>query len=440
MSRGILASRAPNGIALAASVAAVVLPVLAPPARAADRSSSDSGSVALSWGLATRIYGGTNASVGQVAAGVGDVNGDRRPDVAIGLEPRRSGTQLIDGVYIVFGPLPLGRLGAEQLPGFRIETASAQKYYARQPAMGVAAAGDVNGDGLADIAVTTAKTNTFTDPSGGFSPRDEESYVVFGSNSSEAVRLEQLGGRGFQIRGAINRTPSNGQTFNVFAQALGIGDFNGDGLDDLAVRSPLASAARRPGSGVIYVVFGRRSTDTVDLHSLGGGGLEIHGEDTDRRIGESELAGGDVNGDGHSDLVIGVRDAAGFPAAHEPAYVVFGSSSAEPVDLASLDGRGFRIDGIAGFASTVAVIGDMNGDRRGDIAVASSGAERAYVVFGRSQPGLEEGAARDPAPSAERPRSLPLLRGRGRASQPQRHPPRPVRAPGGGGRGTGIPL
>jgi Ca2+-binding RTX toxin-like protein len=369
--------------ALVTTLVVVVVPICTSPPPTEAKSSGTS-TAGLAWASATRIHGKPDAYIGQTVAGVGDVNGDGRPDLAIGLEPRQDGTQLLDGVYIAFGPLPPGRVAAQELPGFRIETASAQKYYAGQPAMSVAAAGDVNGDGLADIAVTSAKASTFTDPSG-FSPRDEDSYVVFGSKASDRVRLEELGVRGFQIRGALDRTPSNGQSFNVFAQAVGVGDFNGDGLGDLTVRSPLGSTPGRPGSGVIYVVFGRSSTDAVDLHSLGGGGLQINGEDADRRIGESEVAGGDVNGDGRSDVIIGVRDGAGSPAAHEPAYVVFGGSSTEPVDLASLDGRGFRIEGISGFASTVAAVGDVNGDRRDDIAVASGGAGRAYVVFGRSQ-------------------------------------------------------
>jgi Ca2+-binding RTX toxin-like protein len=366
------------GAALAATLG---MGILAPSVQADGRSKRTT-TVDLSWASATRVFGGSDAYLGQTVAGVGDVNGDGRPDVAVGLEPRRSGAQVLDGVYVIFGPLPSGRATPLSLRGFRIETASAAKYYNEQPAMGIAGAGDANGDGLADLAITSSRTNN---NSTGEREREEESYVVFGSHSADPVRLEELGGRGFQIRGALNRTPSNGQVFDVFAQATGIGDFNGDRLADIAIRSPLESPAGRLGAGIVYLVFGRRSTEAVDVHNLGSGGFRVEGADADHRIGELGVSGGDVNGDGRSDLVIGSSDASFLPYLSS-AYVVFGGTGTATVDLTSLDARGFRIDGVIGAGrASAAAVGDMNGDRRSEVAVGPAPGERAYVVFGRSE-------------------------------------------------------
>jgi Ca2+-binding RTX toxin-like protein len=374
--------RVSRAVAISAALGATVaIGTLAPSVQAAGKSTRTT-TVDLSWASATRLFGGSDAYLGQTVAGVGDVSGDGWPDVAVGLEPRPSGAQVLDGVHVIFGPLPKGRVAPRSLSGFRIETASAAKYYNEQPVMGVAGAGDVNGDGLADLAITSSRTNN---NSTGQREREEESYVVFGSHSTHPVRLEELGGRGFQIRGALNRTPSNGQVSDVFAQATGIGDINGDRLADIAIRSPLESPAGRPGAGVIYVVLGRRSTGAVDVHNLGSGGFRVEGADADHRIGELGVSGGDVNGDGRSDLIIGSSDASFIPYL-QSAYVLFGGTGTVPVNLANLDARGFQIDGVIGAGrASAAAVGDMNGDGRSEVAVGPGPGERAYVVFGRSE-------------------------------------------------------
>ena len=161
----------------------------------------------------------------------------------------------------------------------------------------------------------------------------------------------------------------------------------------------------RDSSGSAYVVFGQRSTATIDLASLGGGGFRIDGAAQGDVAGFSVSAAGDVNGDGLADVVVGAPEADNnLREQSGSAYVVFGQRTTAPVDLSALGGRGFRIDGASGseFAGwSVADAGDVNGDKRRDVLVgapfaandeldiAPEGFERSqagslYVVFGRA--------------------------------------------------------
>ena len=90
--------------------------------------------------------------------------------------------------------------------------------------------------------------------------------------------------------------------------ALSVGDFNNDGYDDLAVSAPNSDSAFGDETGVVWAYHGSSDTfvATSDHYSfvqlLLGGSME-----TGDKFGSS-LAAGDFNGDGTSDLLIGVPD------------------------------------------------------------------------------------------------------------------------------------
>ena len=78
-----------------------------------------------------------------------------------------------------------------------------------------------------------------------------------------------------------------------------------------------------------------------------------------------------------------------FAGPNGAVFVVYGKADTLAVNVGSLAGKGFRIDGALGdrAGSSVAPAGDVNGDGRPDLLIGASGTGRAYVVFGRATPG-----------------------------------------------------
>ena len=126
-----------------------------------------------------------------------------------------------------------------------------------------------------------------------------------------SIELSDLDGSdGF----VINGSDANGY---VGRSVAGIGDVNGDGLDDLLIGAFREDTDSNIGAGRSYVVFGGAeagSTGQIQLTELDGtNGYVINGFDNFDRSGRS-VSFGDINGDGSVDLIIGAsRAGPGIP-------------------------------------------------------------------------------------------------------------------------------
>jgi hypothetical protein len=163
----------------------------------------------------------------------------------------------------------------------------------------VSSAGDVNGDGLADLIVGVWRD----DPNGTDSGA---SFVVFGQTSGTAIELADIeaGIGGFVINGVQGGDESG-------ASVSGAGDVNGDGFADLIVGARLDDP-NGTDSGASFVIFGGQGSNatvgTSGADTLTGdctANQLVAGRGADTLIGNG---GADVLRGGEGDDVLAISD------------------------------------------------------------------------------------------------------------------------------------
>lgn len=264
-------------------------------------------------------------------------------------------------IAIEFPVLHLDQTGTAAQAGLTLGQEATGIYTTRA----VAAAGDFDGDGLADVLVTASDS-----VAGG------RVYLVFGSSTGSA-RLDAASlatdHSGIAITGI---SPAELVTCSI----SGAGDVNGDGLSDIVIGVPGSMS----GNGTVYVVFGRVGSTDIALSDIaaGVGGFAVEGASMGSLLGFSVSGGGDFNRDGLDDLILSAPSDAGGEGR---VYIVYGKSSGTLVhasDIAASNGGfmfvGPAADGLDG--RSVSFGGDVNGDGFADVVVASH--DHAYVAFG----------------------------------------------------------
>jgi len=265
---------------------------------------------------------------GIAVAGAGDVNGDGYADVIVGAWLNDAGGTNAGRAYVFFG-------GAtpDATPDLVLTGAAAGDTFGYS----VASAGDVNGDGYADVIIGAVFNSA-----GGVGAG--QAYVYFGGLAPDAVADLTLTG---QAAG------------DNFGQVAGAGDVNGDGYDDLLVGAD-SNAAGGFNAGRAYVYFGGPNADAIP-------DLTLTGANSGDSFGESVAGAGDVNADGFADVIVGAtgNNAAGIDAGQ--AYVYFGGPAPDATPDLTLTGAATGDT----FGNSVTGAGDVTGDGRADLLVGS---------------------------------------------------------------------
>jgi hypothetical protein len=316
----------------------------------------------------------------------GDVNGDGFGDLIVGARNADSNGTDAGASYVIFGKAngfaaSLNVSALDGVNGFKLSGVASYDH----SGISVSGAGDVNGDGFDDIIIGAYEANPNGYDSGA-------SYVVFGKAGGFAANLNLStlnGSNGFKMSGVALRDYAG-------ISVSSAGDVNGDGFDDVIIGAFKADANGND-SGASYVVFGKGTGffGNLNLSTLdGSNGFKLSGVAAGDRAGGSVSGGGDVNGDGFDDVIIGAFGAASSGIYSGASYVVFGKASGfvANINLTSLNGfNGFKLDGTTGsrLGYSVSGAGDFNGDGFDDLIIgklANYGGTygASYLVFGKA--------------------------------------------------------
>lgn len=308
---------------------------------------------------------------------------------------------------------------------------------------GVANIGDLNSDGINDVAITSSDSSnrgvavlftppdlkqatnisTALPPSSGYLIKTSTVPVVapIGDQNDDGVPdvLVGLSGTVYVIYGVADPSslpqcsapaaqrcidltatlsPSNGYRLTSATSSFGIrladaGDVNGDGVDDILTSANNDNAT----AGSVFVVFGGRaapeSGDPVNVDGLPASeAVKINGPAAGAKLGVGVYGVGDLDGDGLADVAAAVTGISGPPAA---VYVIYGSVlSGSPIETSDFGpSMGYRVSsdvlGLPGFINA----GDVNLDGRPDTFIAGAGvaaaAGFASLTYGVTEPPVD---------------------------------------------------
>lgn len=257
---------------------------------------------------------------GTSAAAIGDVNGDGKPDLAVGATGGDIGA--VNAGYVrVFS-------GADGAELYTLIGLGASDGFG----LSVAACGDVNADGLPDFIVGAPQT------SNGIA----KGYArVFSGPDGALVR--QLNGVAF------------GDWFGV--KVDGAGDVNSDGFDDVIVGASRAAFGSLPDSG----------TGTV-FSGADGSVLHVRGSVTDGSYAAVVSGGHDYDGDGVPDFALG----APVETAQSGAVRIYRGYDGALIQQILVPGTNY-------IGGTTEFIGDLDHDGRSDLFVGAGFAQQAFV-------------------------------------------------------------
>ncbi|MCB9516841.1 MAG: FG-GAP repeat protein [Candidatus Latescibacteria bacterium] len=279
----------------------------------------------------TATGGQAGAKFGQSVAAAGDVNGDGYDDVIVGALAYDDGETDEGRVFLYLG----GPDGLSATPAWTAESDQAGAFFG----LPVATAGDVNGDGYADLLVGALLYDHGESDEGA-------AFLYLGGPAGPGASPDWIG--------ECNVATS------YYGSSLGTaGDVNGDGYDDVIVGAP-------------QYTDGQTFEGAAFVYSGGPAGLSdlplwiAESDQAVAHLGAAVAGAGDVNGDGYADVVVGAPLYDDGQSNEGKAFVYLGGPlgpSATP-DWSAHSGQA-----LAQFGASVATAGDVDGDGYADVAI-----------------------------------------------------------------------
>ncbi len=293
-----------------------------------------------------------NAWMGYAVSGAGDVNGDGYADIIVGAHGIANG-QAYEGVAMLFHG---GEYGVSDVAATWLEC------NVSGASMGhcVSGAGDVNGDGYADVLIGAPYYSNGQSTEGA-------AFIYHGGASS--------------LSHSVALVIESNQAYAYFGQCVAsAGDVNGDGYADVIVGAYQYDNGQN-NEGAAFIYHG----SATGLSGVAAAMVESN--QTDAEMGWGVSGAGDVDGDGYADVIVGVRRYNGGQTLEGAAFIYHGSSTGISTTATTILESN---QANAGFGTTVSNAGDVNGDGFGDVIVGAyrydgtGGTGAAFVYHGSS--------------------------------------------------------
>ena len=305
---------------------------------------------------------------GDSIANMGDLNGDGINDLAVGAvnddtnSHNKSGGANWDAgaVHILF----LNRDGS-----LARATAVINDFTTNGPVlaegdafgMGVANIGDLDGNGYDDLAASAMKDHA----------NDRGAvHILFMDENGGLAKATEI------IDGTTTNGPTLGNNYWFGGSVANIGDFDGNGVDDLAVGANLCCGGTED-KGALYILFMdedpgnglAKATVVIDDTTTNGPTLS----DNDR-FGNAVANMGDIDGNGVNDLAVGARLDDEGGSSSGAVHILFMNSDGsveETIEINSSTDKGPTLSAGDAFGTGLAHIGDLNGDGVNDLVVGA---------------------------------------------------------------------
>ncbi len=296
----------------------------------------------------TLIYESNQAysEFGYSVALAGDVNGDGFSDVVVGAYRYSNGQDYEGRAFLYLGSAhPMSTT-----QNVLLEKNQASSLFG----CSVSTAGDVNGDGYADVIIGASDFDN--------GQTDEGSAFVFHGSATGLSFVSNW------------TAESNQATANFGNSVSTAGDVNGDGYSDVIIGAYHFSN-QQSNEGRVFIYHGSASGLSPSSN------LTIESNQTDAYFGESVSTAGDVNGDGYSDVLVGSPNFDNGQTNEGRAFVYSGSSTGLS-GTASWTTESNQIG--SEYGSSVSSAGDVNGDGYSDVIIGAPLYDQSFTDAGRA--------------------------------------------------------